>query len=245
MNNVISAQTFKCLRSKAFRIMTLLMIPIGVFLTIIFKEMQSVSDEPVTVNGFAMIKNGLEGDMMFMFIGILVTLLFAVDFTSGSVRQIIGKGIDRTKYVLGTIVSMILLVVIMLVTVYASLFATGSLLGDGVGSPQDAKFGLLTLCVIAFGFFYVAFSMCIVTLSRKVSISLITVILAPSIFTLILQGITLITKKDCLIDPVTQMSRVLSDNASNAQILIPLVVYFAAGLLLCGASIMLLRKRDM
>lgn len=245
MNNVISAQTFKCFRSKAFRIMTLIMIPISVFLTLIFKEMQNSSDEPIPVTGFSMISNGLEGDLLFIFIGILVTLLFTVDFSSGSIRQIIGKGIDRTKFLLGTIVSMTIHVAIMLATSYASLFVSGSLLGEGIGTLQGSNFGRMTLCVIVLGFFYIGFTMCIVTLSRKVSISLITVILMPSMFTLIVRAISVFTKKDCPIDPVTLMSRILEGNLSSTWILVSLVAYFVAGLLLCGASIMLLKKRDM
>ena len=116
--------------------MTLIMIPLGFFLTLLMKEVQAEMDETIILNGFSMISQGIEGDTMFMFIGILATLLFASDFSSGSIRQIIGKGIDRTKYVVGTLVSVSAFVLVMMAALFLSLFLSGSLLGDGI---QDGR----------------------------------------------------------------------------------------------------------
>ena len=224
--------------------MTLIMIPLGFFLTLLMKEVQAEMDETIILNGFSMISQGIEGDTMFMFIGILATLLFASDFSSGSIRQIIGKGIDRTKYVVGTLVSVSVFVLVMMAALFLSLFLSGSLLGEGIGSFHESNIGNVLLCVLVFGFFYVAYILLIVSSSRKVSISLIAAILTPTILNLITKGITLLTKKNFLFDPLTQMSTALSESATNAQRVTALVCYFIAGLFLCVASIIVIKKRD-
>jgi len=246
MNNVISSQSFKCVTSKAFKVFALITIPISVLLFVMFNGMKDMQEEgTIIVNGITTVRESVGGDMLLMVLGIFAALLFAMDFSSGSIRQIIGKGIDRTKYVVGTLVTIALYALLLMGTMMVILFVLGSVFGEGTGISGFSEIGWIIAGTLVFVTFFVSAVMFIACLSRKTSISLIFAILSISVVNIICQLLSLITKKNLLVDPGTMFSQVISAEATLSERIIPLVSYFILMLVFGFASIMVVRKRDM
>ena len=89
MTNIMSSQMYKNVRSGAFRFMMIFMIPFGFFLYAMFRSLSGPA-YGCGYTGISTLRYALDGDFFFMIVGILSAIIFCLDYSSTSIRQIIG-----------------------------------------------------------------------------------------------------------------------------------------------------------
>ncbi|MBR0126838.1 MAG: hypothetical protein IJL99_01110, partial [Firmicutes bacterium] len=174
MNDVISAQMSKGLRSITLLLMMVCMIPIAIYF---FHDMTTSGDDwgfvVGTVDGLSAMQNGFSDDysLATMIIGIFAALMLMTDFSSGSISQIISKGTGRVMYVAGTQLSTTLCSLLMICVAYLTFFLMGTFAGDGTGIHSFTEVLWFAAWMTVLAFTTVAFVMMITVLFRKTSIS--------------------------------------------------------------------------
>lgn len=148
MSNVISSQFFKTRKLRATKITGISSICFAVFIVLMA---MGFSDEPIT--GADMFK-ALSETFIYLFITVFINNIISADMTTSSVKQMLGKGVDRTKYCLGTILVAGISTYIFTVIMQFAGFGMGTLIGNGVGNfdIKSAGFSLLGYLVIIFNF---------------------------------------------------------------------------------------------
>ena len=198
MNNLMKSQFFKIKRNRCLYIM------LGVVLFMAFVGVTMASNmkaEGNVVTGVDVVFNSYGGDVCAMIVGILATFILCMDFTSGSIKQIIGKGVNRVKYTMASIFSVSITATIMLALLGLISFGFGIVIFGHTGSIEISSLGYLILGLIVIALNYTSYIAMITMAFRKISISLIFAILSPSLLDIFVR----------LISPVTDAS-VLSLN---------------------------------
>lgn len=244
MHNVISAQLYKCLRTKSFYVLVAISFISTLFDLITVSVNLRVRPEMI-VEGFDSMYEALSGGLYFLFIGIFASLVFTSDYSSQSIRQIIGKGTKRTSYTFGSIFTVFVLSLVIAAVAYVAAFLRGTFVGSGTG-PFDGLMILRFVCaVLVFGFMYVSFTQLVANITRKTSWTLIIAIFAAPILQLCSFTLTALTEKKMFFDPITLMDLATSTSTAPADYLFAVIPYFCAGILLTCASIIVSDRKDL
>ena len=178
MSNLLRSQFFKIKRSKSFYIMILVTIFAA---TMCLTALISQKDLAADMTGASTMVYGCGGDVCCMMVGILAAFLLCSDFTSGSIKQIIGKGVNRNKYTLASILSVGVVGTGLLILLATLSFAMGYFYTGKVGAINGATFLYFVVGLIICALNYTSY-ICLITMRfRKISISLIFAILSPSL----------------------------------------------------------------
>ena len=228
MGYLISSQLFKFSKSKVWPIVTVILASVTVLSNFIIDCFQN--HEPTPINNVF-----FDGDFLIIDIAILVPLLLAIDFSSGSIVQIISKGAEHAKYVITTelLVSvgaflMILVGLGLYCAVYIPVFGMETV--TCFRSPAGLALCLCSIMAICFA--CTCFAQLIMCLSRKLSITLIASVITP----LALE----IVASDTPLDPkVWDRSLVLSSFSTH---LIMISCFLIAGFFFTAVSITALKK---
>ena len=244
MHNVISAQMYKCFKTKGFYILLMIALLSTVFDLI--KVTTTLQSNPeLKIEGFTSTYDALSGGMFLLLVGIYAALVFSSDYTSLSIRQIIGKGTKRTAYILGSLLTVTVVSLIISSAAYVAAFLRGTFIGSGTGTFDGLMMIRFLVVIIVFGFMYVAFTALIANITRKTSLTMLISIFTPTILQLVAVSITSLAKIDVLYDPITMMDVATSVKTSTQDYLIAVIIYFCAGILLTYMSIIVGKKKDL
>lgn len=244
MTNIMSSQMYKNVRSGAFRFMMIFMIPFGFFLYAMFRSLSGPA-YGCGYTGISTLRHALDGDFFFMIVGILSAIIFCLDYSSTSIRQIIGKGIDRTKYTLGSIITTFLTTMLPISLLYVTLFVIGSVHNKDMGPITFMDIVWLILCSLSAAFCFTSFNMVIASLSKKTSITVICAILSPTLVRLTVLLIGTLIKKDLPLDPIAAFTTIIDEGVPTATRLANFSGFMVMGLIFTGLSIMIVRKKDL
>ena len=171
-----------------------------------------------------------------------------MDFTSDSIKQIVGKRASKTKYVIAnhlvvTMSTFLMLAILIGVSIlYSIIFGIGVDEYVDFNSRKDFFITLAGLAAVAFA--YISFVMLIAFLSNKLSVTLILSIVASSI----LRGLFAIVSgthlKLALISPQNALYYLAYTPYSETYLSV-IIGYFLAGIVLCGVSIAIFRKKEL
>ena len=227
MNDVISAQMSKGLRSITLLLMMVCMIPIAIYF---FHDMTTSGDDwgfvVGTVDGLSAMQNGFSDDysLATMIIGIFAALMLMTDFSSGSISQIISKGTGRVMYVAGTQLSTTLCSLLMICVAYLAFFLMGTFAGNGTGIHSFTEVLWFAAWMTVLAFTTVAFVMMITVLFRKTSISIIAGIITPAFLKY-------------------PFAFRLTEEPSLAGRIVPIVTFSAIGILFCIISMLIFNHK--
>ena len=130
MCNLISSELFKIMRSKVTYTIGMIFVALAIFQTVVVKiavSMGKVMVSPTGIDGFV---SPLNGDLSYIVIGIFVTIIMCQDFSTGSIRQIIGKGTSRVKYVFAKFIAMVIVISVLMAGYSVVCFLGCSLIGE-------------------------------------------------------------------------------------------------------------------
>lgn len=228
MRYLISSQLFKFSKSKVWPIVTVILASVTTLSALISDCF--LNHEPTTINDMFFC-----GDSMFFDIAILLPLLLAIDFSSGSIVQIISKGAEHAKYVITTellvSVGAFLMIIVefgLYCAVYIPVFGT-----ETVACFHSPAVLALCLCsIMAICFAFTSFAQLIMCLSRKLSITLIASVITPIALEYVASNTPL--------DPqIWSQSLVLSSFGTH---LIMISCFLIAGVFFTAVSITALKK---
>jgi len=245
MHNVISAQLYKCFKTKGFYIMLIIaVICTATDVVIVSTTLQSKETE--VINGFLSMYDALSGGLFLIFVGIYAAIAYSSDYSSKSIRQIIGKGTKRTVYTLGMLVTVTAVSLIIVAAAYASGFIKGTIFGSGVGSFNAAMMIKFVIAVLVFTFMYVAYTGLIANLTRKTTYTLLITIFTPPLLQMVMIIIKAVSKQDVLmLDPISMMDKAVTVGTPNGEYLTAVIVYFCAGIIFTYMSIIVAKKKDL
>ena len=214
-------------------------------LAVCMTSVENVAGETSSFTGFAALHTAMESEYMYLVVGIFASILFMGDYSSGSIRQIIGKGVSRGKYVLGTLFPVYFFSLILLLVTGSVSFLAATVFGDGVGNVPAQEWIWLVVANLIFVFMFTAFVMMVASYFRKISVTLIIALLTPSILAAFSDGVKYFSGKRWGLDPSSQLSKVIAVDAAFFDRLIPALIYLGIGCVFTYLSIMIVRKRDL
>ena len=229
MINMISSQLFKVRKSLIWPVVTISYIVltfVGFIDQLLAKEVPD-----------SLYEHFLTHDYIFIIVGILAALLLSIDYTSGSIKQIIGKGTSRIKYAIANCIVVSAAALIMMLVNYCVLYAFYSpVYGSkalGIGSVQELEIIIALTATVCF--MYTAFTMIIAFLSGKTSVTLITSMLMATVL------MNIVPPGKGAIDPIhlLRSSTVFNDWRITVGIML------IEGVLLLIASIVVLNKKEL
>lgn len=244
MYNVISSQRFKYLRSSVFFVI----LCTAPCLAYIFFRISRVplSQIPAgdAITGADIVIGCLDGGFIMVLIGILASLLICADFTTQSIRQIIGKGTSRLSYTLGTIIT-------------CSVFCLGimllySLCNFGFGAAYYGQAGLdkwktllwLLLAIVCLAFFYTAYIMFIASLSKRASVTIPLAVVTPSLSELLVMSFATKSMKQYPIDPLAVFNNIYLHDHKICPRIYSAIALIVAGIIFTILSIIVVKKKE-
>ena len=243
MNNVTRSQSFRISKSRTFRIMMIFSV-IGA-IAACMTGVENIEAEARPFTGYAALYTAMDSEYIFMIVGIFASIIFMGDYSSGSIRQIIGKGISRERYVIGTLSSVTFFSLVLLFISDSIAFIMGTVFGEGVGHVPAQEWIWPVVANLIFVFMFTAFTMLVVSVSRKISVTLVIALLTPTFLAGISDIVKHYTDRKWGIDPSSQLTRIMKQDTAFIDRLIPSVAYLAVGCLFVYLSIMTVRKRDL
>ncbi len=244
MHNVISGQSFKYIRSSAFFVMMVLM-PCLAFVFYRLADSQ-VSNAPadVTITGVQVLTGILDGGFVFVVSGILASLLICSDFTTQSIRQIIGKGTGRLSYTMGTLISVFLFCMIMILFYYLSLFGFATISFEKAGLDEWRTLLWLLLATAAMAFFYTAYLMFIACLTKRATITVPLAIVTPSLSELLVSSFATRSMKQYPIDPISVFNNIFLHDHKTCPRIYCAIAFIVAGIIFTILSIIVVKKKE-
>ncbi len=147
MCNLISSELFKIMKSKVTYVTASIFVGLAIIQMVVYKMAETMNEAIGAVTGIVGFVLPLEGDISYVFLGIFITIIMCQDFSTGSIRQIISKGVSRTKYVFAKYVAMVL-VIALLMAVYSLICFIGFSIIGGVGELNQEVIKHLLLYVL-------------------------------------------------------------------------------------------------
>ncbi|MBQ5441353.1 MAG: ABC transporter permease [Firmicutes bacterium] len=238
MNNMISSQLFKTRKSNVWPIVLCCSLVLDMIPFIAHKYIGNISLK----------QDFFDGDFTIITIGVLAALLFTMDFTSDSIKQIVGKRASKTKYVIAnhlvvTMSTFLMFAILIGVSIlYSIIFGIGVDEYVDFNSQKDFFIAFAGLAAVAFA--YISFVMLIAFLSNKLSVTLILSIVAPPILRGLIAIVSGIHPKLALISPQNALYYLAYTPYSETYLSV-IIGYFLAGIVLCGVSIAIFRKKEL
>ncbi|MGL4451798.1 MAG: hypothetical protein ACRCTZ_11470 [Sarcina sp.] len=162
MNNIIKAVIYRIFKSKAFIgciIFSILDLVLGIIMN------KAMYGEKI-IYGVDSLNSSLtnNGTLAIIFL-ILMAILISEDYSSGAMKNIIGKGVNKLKYYIGNILAiMILYLVVSLI--YSTVLTSYYTILNGFGSFEEIKYILvksLVQFIIVVGMMFVVATVVIIT----------------------------------------------------------------------------------
>lgn len=112
MFNLIASELFKIGKSKVTYVIGSVFAFMALVQIVAYASMASMEEMIGQITGIRGMMTPLEGDLSYIIISIFVTIIVCQDFATGSIRQIIGKGCSKIKYVFAKYIAMVLVIVV-------------------------------------------------------------------------------------------------------------------------------------
>ena len=199
------------------------------------------------VNGISSMIYGCGGDVCCMLVGILASFLLCTDFSSGSIKQIIGKGVNRNKYTLASILSVAAMAFGLLLLLAALTFTMGLIFTGEVGLASGTSFIYFVLGLIVCALNYTSY-VCLITMRfRKISISLIFAILSPSLLDIVARVFGSFAKSEdgaAVISLNMHVANMISLDTAFSDRMISYGVMGCMTLVMAGLALYIFKKKD-
>lgn len=150
MCNLISSELFKIWKGKVTYVVGILFVVIALLQAVVYGSFAASANMEVEITGILGILTPLEGDFSYIIISIFITIIVCQDFSTGSIRQIIGKGSRRANYVFAKYIAMILVVAVFMLAASIIDFIAFSMIGE-VGEFSSEV--IVQLVIFALGAF--------------------------------------------------------------------------------------------
>lgn len=150
MCNLIVSEWYKITKSKVTYVIGIVFLLMAFLQMLVFGYAEFGTDMDGVLTGVRGITVPLDGDISCSIIGIFATIFICQDFSTGSIRQIIGKGSSKVKYVLAKYITLVMAITVFMILYSLIDFVAFSLLGEIGEINQDV---LLHLLVFALGSF--------------------------------------------------------------------------------------------
>ena len=241
MSNVISSQFFKTRKLHSARITGISGLCFAAFLVIMA---HFFGEEPVT--GIDMF-NALSETFVYLFITVFINNIISADFTTSSIKQMLGKGVDRTKYCLGILFVAGISTFIFIVIMQFAGFGMGTLVGRSAGSIdiESVGFSLCGFLVIVFNF--TAFILFLYTIVRKSAAVIMIASFMPIITDLGGMFVGAVTHNEKLAHYTSYlnlMSDVTIISPDSKQNIIAYAILIGMTIVLTAAAVIIFRKED-
>ena len=132
MYNLIASELFKIRKSKVTYVIGCVFIALAILEVVVYSSFAGMQDVAEYATGIDGLLTPLEGDLSYLIICIFITIIVGQDFSTGSIRQIIGKGTSKGRYILAKYIAMVCVSAIFLLLFSLIDFAAFSVLG-GIG----------------------------------------------------------------------------------------------------------------
>ncbi len=243
MNNVISCQKFKFLKSSAFFVMMVLAPFIAGFL---YAAYRLANPDLPGADYYALdvMLTSMDGDIIFLIVGILGALLISMDFSSTSIRQIIGKGTKRLNYTLGTVLTSFMVSILPVFLMCLSLFVIGLIAFGQVGSTDTMTIVWVILGLLVSSFWFTSFNMFIGSLTKKTSLTVIFAILTPTLIRIFVALAEKAAKRELPIDPITALNNIVYQDVCTSTKICSVIGFVVAGLVFTILSIIVVKKKE-
>lgn len=200
MNNLIKADFYKALKSKALYICTGVCIFLGLFTLITMKVLfNRLADNPDFGGDFGGIGSEASGlwAMVFalangfveVFAGVFAAIFISSEFQHGTMKNMLSKGADRTKvffskFIVVACVSLAMMILFMLTT-----FVAGTAMWGTAGSADAGKMAgmILTemLLIISYAAFFTFIAVTLRSMGASLATSIVSVFLVASLLGLV------------------------------------------------------------
>ena len=130
MCNLISSELFKITKSKVTYVIGGIFFAMAILQAVAFASIASIEEMIGKITGIIGLMTPLDGDISYIVISIFITIIVCQDFSTGSIRQIIGKGSSKVKYILAKYIAMVLVVTVFMAAYSLIDFAAFSIIGE-------------------------------------------------------------------------------------------------------------------
>lgn len=242
MSNVISSQLFKARKLKSVKVSTITGFCFAAFIVIMIKVFGDNEQAPIT--GMSMFDD-LSQSFIYLFLVVFANNILSADWTSSSVKQILGKGTSRVKYCIGSMIVTGVLTFIYAVFIQGSGFILGCIAGDGVGTVLDDMW-LIFVGFLLISFNFTSIIMFLYCFIKKSSAVIMIVSFLPIVSDLTSTILVAMTgnEKFVYISYFKLMEDVIHLNQDPNQSVIAYVVIGAITIFFTAASVLTFRKED-
>ncbi|MBP5492714.1 MAG: hypothetical protein J6Y08_07705 [Clostridiales bacterium] len=248
MNNVISSQSFKYLRSSAFFVIMVLMVCLAFGDFWLARSSLNSVPEGVSaqyeITGLSLLVSSVEGGIVYVIVGLLASLLICSDFSTQSIRQIIGKGTGKLNYTLGTLFTIFLFSMIVVLFYYLCTFGIFTVYCKKAGLNEWKQLLWLLLATFCATFNYTAFVMFVASLSKRVSITIPFAIMTPSILELVVMTFSTKEMVKYPLDLTTSFENILYATHKACPRIYSVLGLVALGIIFTILSIIVVKKKE-
>lgn len=252
MVNIISSEFYKIFRSKIFYfISTILLIMNGIALvaaSIYAQKSSSFSAETnqqMVGTGISSYQGSYSGDLIFYIILIFVACMITAEYSNGSIQQMVSRGIDRWKLVIGQYVAISSAVTLVLIV-----FGVFNLLIDTVlyqlGEVSISKFILMNIGIISMFWAISGIGTFLSYLFKGGGIAIAISVLFVISSNFISQFLVVLTKNNVFLEySLSNMRRVIIDFTSKSEDVVFIsIIFLLIGIVTVLGSSLLFWRRD-
>lgn len=248
MWNIMRSEFYKVRKSKVtwvtfFIILGMAIISSGA--TIYGKIAGGMWADVMKNKGISVFASFPNGTLYFVLVAIFVGGLVTGEYTTGTVKQVVSRGVSRTQIVIGQFVA--LSVAITLITLIpAALQCVVFSICWGFGKISAARFLLLITGQIVVMCSYAAISTLIAHITRTGGLAIGINIVILLIGTSAAAVLAMLTKVDAFLEYwlTVMQSAALTYTGSSAEQAKFIGILFLLGVVCAGCSVLLFRKRD-
>ena len=242
MSNVISSQFFKARKLKSVHFSIITGFCFAVFIVLMTKAFGDNEQAPIT--GMSMF-DALSQSFIYLFLVVFANNILSADWTSSSVKQILGKGTNRVKYCIGSMIVAGILTFIYAVFMQGTGFLFGCVLGNGVGAVLD-NFWLIFVGYLLIAFNFVSIIMFLYCFIKKSAAVIMIVSFLPIVSDLTASILLATTNNEnvAFVSYFKLMEDVIHLNPDSTQSVISYIILGAITIIFAAASVLTFRKED-
>lgn len=243
MSNVISGQFFKAGKLKSVKVSSIVGLCFAALLVLMARYLSGDEAEPVT--GMEMF-NALSQSFMYLFMVIFANHILSADWTSASVKQILGKGTDRVKYCIGSMIVAGILTFVYYIGMAAAGTALGTVLGEGFGVFDIKSFGFRIGGFALISINFVSLIMLLYCFIKKSAAVIMIVSFLPIVSDVLSMLVVGLTGKEfgTYLSYFTLMDNILFVNPDPTQNVICYSVLGSLTVIFAVAAVLVFRKED-
>ena len=243
MSNVISGQFFKAGKLKSVKVSTIAGICFAALLVLMARYLSGDEAEPVTGMGMF---GALSQSYIYFFILIFANHILSVDWTISSIKQILGKGTDRVKYCIGSMIVAAILTFVHYIIIAGTGTALGTVLGSGLGAFDIKSFGFSLGGFALISVHFTALIMLLYCFIKKSAAVIMIVSFLPIISDLVSMFVIGMTGKEfgAYLSYFTLMDDILFINPDSTQNVIGYSIFGISTIIFVIAAALVFRKED-